>query len=159
LPIKRPGLERTRGLLVERCRVHRGDARTIELEHLAGDESKRVAVEDAVAGQVIDPPGIALAQLDGGLGEIDVVGRARHLVGGDAHGLAPPAMADELVDEVLRLAVGTVDHGRADRQRARHLGQHGALAFPLAPPYAESGLAASSSAYGPLAPSNTYSVE
>ena len=32
-----PGLERTRGLLVERCRVHGGDARAVELEHLAGD--------------------------------------------------------------------------------------------------------------------------
>src|SRR5207244_2525633 len=78
--------------------------------------------------------GLAVGQLHAGRGHVGIVGRARALIHGGPEPLAGAAGADQLVHEVLLLALGTVDHARADDDGAAAGGHHRLLPFPLAAP-------------------------
>src|SRR5207247_11400470 len=76
---------------------------------------------------------IALDQLHGGGGEVDVVGRARALIVRHTDGLAAAGAAEDLVHGVLALALWAVDNRRADHDRPPVLLDGAAFAFELAP--------------------------
>src|SRR4029453_4659744 len=125
--------ERPSRFLSERGRRRRGEPRGIEAE-LPGDAQREiVAIEHFRPRDVPDAVQITLGQLHTCRGNIGIVGRARLLIDGETERLARPRGANELVDEVLLLALGAVDHPRPDDPGATAGRPHRPLALVLAP--------------------------
>src|SRR5438552_7468413 len=129
-----PPVERTGGPLLELGRLDGREPGAVEGELPADEQGEGVAVERLGAGDMPEAQELALGQLHAGRGHVGIVGRARALIHGGPEPLAGAAGADQLVHEVLLLALWTVNHARADDDGAAAGGHHRLLPFPLAAP-------------------------
>src|SRR5712691_2327396 len=129
-----PSIQRTGGLLLELGRLDGRELGAVQGELPADEQGEGVAVERLGARHVPEAEQLALGQLHAGRGHVEVVGWARALIHGGAEALARAAGADQLVDEVLLLALGTIDDARANDDGAAAGRYHRLLALPLAAP-------------------------
>src|SRR5262249_20235573 len=128
-----PAVERSRRLLVERGGGDGGELGDVEAELAADALGGVVAVHPPGPSDVAEATGVGPRQLHAGRPHLGGVGRTRLLIHGQAEAFPLPGGAQELVDEVLLLALGAVHHAGAHDDGAAAGRQHRLLALVLAP--------------------------